>query len=127
MVQKYLGLKHQYGSIDCIQLIKSFYQNELKLTFSLPSYPKSRKWMKHFHVDNVDEWASKCALKVKLTEAQNYDVIAFKHKQYVMHFAIYLAPLKILHIEEGGVSCVETLSQYWVEHIHTLYRHESLV
>ena len=127
MVQKYLGLKHQYGSIDCIQLIKSFYENELKLTFSLPSYPKSRKWMKHFHVDNVDEWASKCALKVKLTEAQNYDVIAFKHKQYVMHFAIYLAPLKILHIEEGGVSCVETLSQYWVEHIHTLYRHESLV
>ena len=127
MVQQYLGLKHEYGKNDCIQLIKSFYENELKLTFSLPSYPKSRKWMKHFHVDDVDEWASKCALKVKLTEAQNYDVIAFKHKQYVMHFAIYLAPLKILHIEEGGVSCVETLSDYWVKHIHTLYRHESLV
>ena len=127
MVQKYLGLKHQYGSIDCIQLIKSFYQNELNLSFSLPSYPKSRKWMKHFSTDNVDQWASKCAVKVKLTEGQNYDVIAFRHKDYVMHFAIYLAPLKILHIEEGGVSCVETLSQYWVEHIHTLYRHESLV
>ena len=127
MVQKYLGLKHQYGSIDCIQLIKTFYQNELNLNFSLPSYPKSRKWMKHFSTDNVDQWASKCAVKVKLKEAQNYDVIAFKHKNYIMHFAIYLAPLKILHIEEGGVSCVETLSQYWVEHIHSLYRHESLV
>ena len=127
MVQKYLGLKHQYGSIDCIQLIKTFYQNELNLNFSLPSYPKSRKWMKHVSTENVDQWASKCAVKVKLTEAQNYDVIAFKHKNFIMHFAIYLAPLKILHIEEGGVSCVETLSQYWVEHIHSLYRHESLV
>ena len=127
MVQQYLGLRHQYGSIDCIQLIKTFYQNELNLSFDLPSYPKSRKWMKYFSTYNVDQWASKCAVKVKLTEAQNYDVIAFKHKEYVMHFAIYLAPLKILHIEEGGVSCVETLSQYWVEHIHTLYRHESLV
>ena len=71
------------------------------MTFDLPSYPNSRKWMKHFSTDNVDEWASKCAVKVKLTEAQNYDVIAFKQKNYVMHFAIYLAPLKILHIEEG--------------------------
>jgi len=33
----------------------------------------------------------------------------------------------MLHIEEGGVSRVETLSTYWVEQIHALYRHESLV
>ena len=127
MVQKYLGLKHEYGQCDCIQLIKAFYRDELNLTFDLPSYPNSRKWMKHFSTDNVDNWASECAVKVKLTEAQNYDVIAFKHKNCIMHFAIYIAPLKILHIEEGGVSCVETLSDYWVERIHTLYRHESLV
>ena len=79
-------------------------KDELKLTFNLPPYPKSRKWLKHFSTDNVDDWASKYAVKVKLTEAQNYDVIAFKHKNLIMHFAIYLAPLKILHIEEGGVS-----------------------
>ena len=127
MVQKYLVLKHEYGQCDCIQLIKAFYRDELNLTFDLPSYPNSRKWMKHFSTDNVDDWASECAVKVKLTEAQNYDVIAFKHKNCIMHFAIYIAPLKILHIEEGGVSCVETLSDYWVERIHTLYRHESLV
>jgi len=127
MVQKYLGLQHEYGKYDCIQLIKTFYKDELNLTFDLPPYPKSRKWMKHFTTNNVDNWATKCAVKVKLTEAQNYDVIAFKHKNCIMHFAIYLAPLKILHIEEGGVSCVETLSDYWVERIHTLYRHESLV
>ena len=127
MVQKYLGLRHEYGQCDCIQLIKTFYENELKLTFNLPPYPKSRKWLKHFSTQNVDQWASKYAVKVKLTEAQNYDVIAFKQNNLVMHFAIYLAPLKILHIEEGGVSCVETLSDYWVKRIHTLYRHDSLV
>ena len=127
MVQKYLGLKHEYGVIDCIELIRLFYKNELSIEFILPSYPHSRAWLKHFSTEHVDRWASTCAVKVKLTEAQNYDVIAFKHKNYIMHFAIYLAPLKILHIEEGGVSCVETLSDYWVERIHTLYRHESLV
>ena len=61
--------------------------------------------MKHFSTDNVDDWASKCAVKVKLTEAQNYDVIAFKHKNCIMHFAIYIAPLKILHIEEESLLC----------------------
>ena len=41
-----------------------------------------------FSADNVDQWASKCAVKVKLTEAQNYDVIAFKHK-YIMHLQLF--------------------------------------
>ena len=66
MVQKYLGLQHQYGQCDCIQLIKFFFENELQLTFDLPYL--ITKWLKHFSTDNVDDWASKCAVKVKLTE-----------------------------------------------------------
>ena len=129
MVQKYLGLRHIYGDIDCIELIKQFYKNELDLNFELPAYPKSREWMKHFTTDHVDGWASKCAVKVKLTEAKNYDVIAFKSPKsnLVVHFALFLAPTQMLHIEEGGVSRVETLSQYWVERIHSFYRHEQMV
>jgi len=85
--------------------------------------------MKHFTTDHVDGWASKCAVKVKLTEAKNYDVIAFKSPKsnLVVHFALFLAPTQMLHIEEGGVSRVETLSQYWVERIHSFYRHEQMV
>ena len=63
MVQKYLSLKHEYGKIDCIELIRSFYKNELKIDFDLPPYPYSRAWMKYFHTKKVDEWASKCSIK----------------------------------------------------------------
>jgi len=129
MVQKYLGLRHSYGETDCIELIRYFYKNELSLDFSLPSYPKSRAWMKYFSTKSVDGWASTCAVKVKLTDAKNYDVIAFKSNKsnLIIHFGLFLAPTQMLHIEEGGVSRVETLSTYWVEQIHALYRHESLV
>jgi len=129
MVQKYLGLHHEYGVLDCIELIRLFYKKELNSAFTLPTYPKSKKWMEHFTTESVDSWASTCWTKVELTEAKNYDVIAFKSTKsnIVIHFALFLAPTQMLHIEEGGVSCVETLSHYWVERIHSLYRHESLV
>ena len=78
MVQKYLGLKHEYGVVDCIELIRLFYKNELNIEFPLPPYPHSRAWLKHFSTEHIDRWASTCALKVKLTDAENYDVIAFK-------------------------------------------------
>jgi cell wall-associated NlpC family hydrolase len=129
MVQKYLGLKHEYGKIDCISLIRKFYFQELQLDFPLPQYPHSRVWLKQFSTQNVDQWASTCAVKVKLTAAENYDVIAFKSisSNLIIHFGLFLAPTQMLHIEEGGVSRVETLSDYWVERIHSLYRHESMV
>lgn len=129
MVQQYLGLKHSYGSVDCIELIRSFYLIELGLKFSLPSYPKSREWMKHFSTTSVDGWASTCATKVKLTEAKNYDVMVFKSDKsnLIIHFGMFLQPSRMLHIEEGGFSCVETLSSYWLDKLYTIYRHNDLV
>jgi len=129
MVQKYLGIKHEYGETNCIELIRKFYIKELSIDFPLPSYPKSRDWMKQFTTNHVDEWASTCAVKVKLTEAKNYDVIAFRSikSNLITHFGLFLAPTQMLHIEEGGISRVETLSQYWVERLHAFYRHESMV
>lgn len=129
MVQKYLGLHHEYGNIDCIELIRSFYKNELKLNFDLPTYPHSRDWMKHFYIKKVDEWASKCSIKVKLTDAKNYDVMVFKSEKYdlAIHFGMYLMPSKLLHIEEGGCSCVQTLSDYWIDRLHAIYRHNDMV
>ena len=105
MVQKYLGLKHEYGQTDCIELIRNFYKNELKLEFDLPPYPHSRAWMKYFHTTKVDEWASKCSIKVKLTDAKNYDVMVFKSEKHelAIHFGMFLMPSKLLHIEEGVV------------------------
>ena len=129
MVQEYLGLRHKYGQVDCIELIRNFYKNELKLDFDLPAYPHSRAWMKHFHTSKVDEWASKCSIKVKLTDAKNYDVMVFKSEKYelVTHFGMFLMPSKLLHIEEGGCSCVQTLSEYWMNRLHAIYRHNDMV
>jgi len=129
MVQQYLGLRHEYGVCDCITLVHSFYKQELGLDFILPDYPHSTLWMRHFTLESIDDLASKYSVKVKLTEGENYDVIAFKTRNcnFITHFGILLKPTQMLHIEEGGVSCVERLSDYWINNIHSLYRHESLV
>ena len=129
MVQQYLGLKHEYGVIDCIELLRQFYNNELSLDFPLPIYLKSRSWMKHFSTHNVDLWAETCFIKVNLTHAENYDIIAFKsdRSDLIIHFGLFLKPTRMLHIEEGGVSCIDTLSDYWISRIHSFYRHVKLV
>ena len=129
MVQKYLGLKHEYGTTDCIELLRQFYNNELSLDFPLPTYTKSRSWMKQFSTHNVDLWAETCFIKVNLTHAENYDIIAFKsdRSDLIIHFGLFLKPTRMLHIEEGGVSCIDTLSDYWISRIHSFYRHVKLV
>lgn len=129
MVQNYLSLKHEYGKIDCIELIRQFYKDELNIVFDLPTYPKSREWLKYFSTESVDGWASSCAIKVELTEAQNYDVMVFRSEKsnLIIHFGMYLMPSKMLHVEEGGFSCIQTLSHYWVDRLHAIYRHNELV
>ena len=54
MVQKYLGLQHEYGFVDCIEIIRNFYEHELEIDFPLPSYSKSAKWMKEFSPEGID-------------------------------------------------------------------------
>lgn len=129
MVRDFIGLSHSYDTINCITLIKNFYYMKLNLEFSLPEYPHSKQWIKEFTTTSIDNWAAQCAKKVSLTNAKDYDVIAFKSEKtnLIIHFGMYLMPSKMLHIEEGGISCVETLSDYWVESIHSIYRHDSLV
>ena len=129
MVQDYLGKKHEYGKTDCIELIRLFYANDLGINFPLPTYPKSRDWMKHFTTNSVDDWASTCSIKVQLTAAKNYDVMVFKsdRSNLIIHFGMYLMPSRMLHIEEGGSSCVQMLSNYWVDRLHAIYRHNELV
>ena len=129
MVRDFIGLPHSYDTINCITLIKNFYYIKLNLEFSLPEYPHSKNWIKEFTTTSIDNWAAQCAKKVSLTNAKDYDVISFKSEKtnLIIHFGMYLMPSKMLHIEEGGISRVETLSDYWVENIHSIYRHDSLV
>jgi len=129
MVYEYLGKKHEYGDFDCITLIKYFYEHELNIHFNLPDYPSSRSWMKSFSTETVEKHALQHAKKVSLTAAQDYDVMVLKSDKsnLVIHFGLYLSPLKMLHIEEGGFSCVSTLSDYWMSKLHMVLRHNELV
>jgi len=129
MIDRYLGIKHDYGKYDCVTLVQQFYEQELGCSFNLPAYPHSRLWMKQYTVDFLDEWASKYGKKVSLTDAQNYDLISFKSKKsnLLIHFGLYLKPNRMLHVEEGKTSQVEQLSDYWLQHLHAIYRHDKLV
>jgi cell wall-associated NlpC family hydrolase len=129
MVQQYLSIPHSYGKFDCIILVQQFYKNHLNLEFSLPPYPYDIGWIKTYTSEYIDEWALKYSVKVNLTELKNYDVIAFKSRKsnLIIHFGIYLTGHKLLHIEDGGTSRVDNLSTYWIDYIHSIYRHEQMV
>lgn len=129
MIEQYLGLQHNYKGFNCITLVQKFYEQELGFSFNLPNYPQSRAWMKQYTVDFLDEWASKYGKKVSLTDAQNYDLISFKSKKsnLLIHFGLYLKPNRMLHVEEGKTSRVENLSDYWIDHLYAIYRHDKLV
>ena len=129
MIERYLGIKHCYGSYDCITLVQHFYKQELGCSFELPHYPESRQWMKQYTAEFLDEWASKYGKKVSLTDAKNYDLISFKSKKtnLLIHFGLYIKPNRMLHVEEGKTSQVEQLSSYWIEHLYAIYRHDKLV
>jgi cell wall-associated NlpC family hydrolase len=129
MVQQYLSIPHIYGKFDCIILVQQFYKNHLNLEFSLPPYPYDIGWIKTYTSKYIDEWALKYSVKVNLTELKNYDVIAFKSRKsnLIIHFGIYLTGHKLLHIEDGGTSRVDNLSTYWIDYIHSIYRHEQMV
>ena len=125
----YIGIKHQYGIFDCIILVQQFYKNELGVSLDLPPYSHSAAWMKQFTTTNFDERASKYGTKVPLTGARNYDLIVFKSakSELLIHFGIYIMPNKMLHVEEGMTSRIDTLSDYWLSQLHAIYRHDKLV
>ena len=129
MIADYLGRKHEYGIFDCIILVHQFYKQELGVSFDLPPYSHSRLWMKEFTTTAFDERVAKYGTKVPLTAAKNYDLMVFKsaNSKLLTHFGIYIMPSQLLHVEEGSVSRVETLSSYWVDNLYGIYRHDSLV
>lgn len=129
MLLKYIGHKHSYGHFDCIILVQQFYTTELGVSFDLPPYSHSRAWMREFTTDSFDERASKYGTKVPLTGAKNYDLMVFKSDKsdLLIHFGIYLMPSRMLHVEEGSTSRIDNLSDYWLNHLHAVYRHDNLV
>lgn len=126
---QYLGIKHCYGSFDCITLVQQFYKQELQLPFDIPRYTNSRAWMLEHSIQSFDHLATHYFKKVLLTEAEDYDLISFKSDKHnlLTHFGMYIKPNKMLHVEEQQVSKLEQLSDYWVGQIHAVYRYDKVV
>jgi cell wall-associated NlpC family hydrolase len=114
-VHNYLGLQHEYGKVDCIQLVKLVYADALSIDIELPEYEPSKRWSALLPIDYIDAWALKYAKKVDLTSAKNFDLLVFSNnkKTHIVHFGLYISPNKMLHIEESGCSKIESLSCYW--------------
>lgn len=129
MYEKYLNLKHIYGTLDCIILVKLFYKQEFNIEITLPDYSKSKTWMREYDVDKLDSTILKYCSKLYLTDTKNYDLITFKslNSSQIIHFGIFLSPLKMLHVEDGSISKIDNLNKYWLDHYYASYRHESLV
>lgn len=125
----YLGRKHQYGVFDCITLVQQFYSIELDLQFKIPNYPHDRQWMRVLTSATIDEWAAKYAKKVSLTAAKNYDLIVFKSEKsdLIIHFGIYIAPNRMLHVEEGTTARIDYLTDYWINKIYAVYHYDTMV
>lgn len=126
-MEKYLGLSHVYGDIDCIKLVQLYYSNELGIDFNIPTYPCSQQWMRVFTIEHFEKEISGIAKKIKLTDAQNFDLLVFKHNKSIIHFGMFLMPNKMLHIEEGKFSRIEILSDTWRRLLFGVYRHNDLV
>lgn len=85
--------------------------------------------MRYFTTYAIDNWAVNNAKKISLTKSHNYDLMIFKSKRskQLTHFGLYIKPNKMLHVEEGKTSRIDTLSDYWLEQLYGIYRHNDLV
>ena len=134
---KYLGIKHDYLTNNCITLISDIYKNELgsDVFDSLWAHLKipegkpidGRKWMKRVSFDSIINWASTVAKKVNLTELQEYDVILFKSGRLIpTHFGLYISNNRFIHLEELRTSKIDVLNDYWRGQIHSTWRWKGL-
>lgn len=123
MIQKYLGRPHKYGEWDCILIATEFYKHEFGIDIKLPPYSHSDLWMKEYTLEYADEFFSQYGKKVPLTEARNYALMIFKsnRRNLICHFGVFLAPISILHVEEGRLSCIDTLCDDLRQKLHAVY------
>ena len=77
-----------------------------------------------------------CSSSPKCEERASFHVDLLSWSSLViMHRADFISkhqedspePNRMLHVEEGKTSQVEQLSDYWLGHLHAIYRHDKLV
>ena len=130
---KYLGIKHDYQGINCITLIEKIYKEELNSEVFqslwthlnlLGGKPlEGRRWKFKVTLEKIEEWVNLNAIKVDLTEIEEYDVMLFKSKKNrPIHFGMYTTNNNFIHVEEETSSRISALDQGWRNQIHFILR-----
>jgi hypothetical protein len=128
----YIGLRHDYSSVNCITIIDKFFKTEFDIydiEKIIPANVVNRRWMREISLEQIDEWALQYGIKVPLTEAQDFDVMVFRSNRFPrpIHFGMFIKPCHMLHLEEGSTSRYESISNEWRNCLYAIYRHKSLV
>jgi hypothetical protein len=134
---KYLGIKHDYSTNNCITIISDIYKQELNSNVfdSIWEYTginngvveDGRNWRKRFSIKSINNWASKVATKVILTNVQEYDVILFRSGRFLpTHFGMYIHSNKFIHLAEGKYSTISLLNADWREQIDSIWHWNGL-
>lgn len=126
-MNKYLGIPHNYSSINCLTLVLKVYKDILGIDVELPCYPQSRKWINVYDPAFIDSWAQKYSTKVSLTQLKKYDLIVFNYAKYIDHFSLYLENYKMLHVRENSMSKIESMTSEDIQNIYACYRLNELV
>ena len=130
---KYLGIKHNYQNINCITLIEKIYKEELNskvfqslwthLNLSEGKPLEGRRWKFKITLEKIEEWVDSNAIKVDLTDIEEYDGIVFKSKKNrPIHFGMYITNNNFIHVEEETGSRISALDQEWRNQIHVILR-----
>jgi cell wall-associated NlpC family hydrolase len=121
---KYLNLKHDYKTNNCITLINSIYKEQLNSNVLDNLWEVAdRSWMRKYSIDFLESWAITVATKVNLTSIQEYDVIIFKSNNlFPIHFGMYISNNKFIHLEENRYSKIDMLNSDWRNKIASIWR-----
>jgi len=117
----YMDIKHEYGTFDCVELIKQFYEKELGILIELPKYPKSDEWMTEMSIGYIDEHLLNYFIKIDLQNVKKYDLLVFRNKNKIIHFAIYIPTFRMFHILKGSYAKIDIINDLWLKRLYNVY------
>jgi proteasome lid subunit RPN8/RPN11 len=121
----YIGRFFQYGVRDCYQLVKDYYQNELKI--HLNNYNRDETWAESTPYI-FEESFEKEGFKEVSGELQKHDCIIIKYRETDIagHIMIYLGNDTILHHPWNRFSLIEKYNPFYKRKTKLKIRHKLL-
>ena len=116
---KYIGIP--YDKVDCYDLCKLFYINELDTELPDQSYLNNRDELE------MSKVVSECKDEFqKVTDPKFGDLVLLRVWGMPAHVGIYVDEKRILHTQDKIGSMIENIAPRWVNRIEGYYRWPSL-